>query len=191
MKNPIKSVIALLIRLYFGYYFLNAGIGKFQTGFNGESVGGFLKGGLAQTAGAIAAAGKTGKANVTDTWGWLISHVFLPNADIMAFMVKTGEVMIGLGLILGCFTTLAAFFALTMNFSFLLSGTVSSNPQMVIGFLVILYFAAASGAIGVDRFFMNKLVDKFPILNKGFLRHLFPVDAGHRTTINKGINQAG
>ncbi|HHY26020.1 MAG TPA: DoxX family protein [Desulfitobacterium dehalogenans] len=191
MKNPIKSVIALLIRLYFGYYFLHAGIGKFQTGFNGESVGGFLKGGLAQTAGAMAAAGKTGKANVTDTWGWLISHVFLPNADIMAFMVKTGEVMIGLGLILGCFTTLAAFFALTMNFSFLLSGTVSSNPQMVIGFLVILYFATASGAIGVDRFFMNKLVDKFPILNKGFLRHLFPVDAGHRTTINKGINQAG
>ncbi|BAE85791.1 thiosulfate dehydrogenase [quinone] large subunit [Desulfitobacterium sp. LBE] len=191
MKNPIKSVIALLIRLYFGYYFLNAGIGKFQTGFNGDSVGGFLKGGLAQTAEAMAAAGKTGKANVTDTWGWLISHVFLPNADIMAVMVKTGEVMIGLGLILGCFTTLAAFFALTMNFSFLLSGTVSSNPQMVIGFLFVLYFAAASGAIGVDRFFMHKLVDKFPILNKGFLRHLFPVDAGHRGAIKNTISQAG
>ncbi|MEL1134642.1 DoxX family protein [Desulfitobacterium sp. THU1] len=190
MKNPIKSVIALLIRFYFGYYFLHAGIGKFQSGFGGQQVSGFLKGGLAQTADALAAAGKTGKPNVTDTWAWLINHVFLPNADIMALMVKTGEVLIGLGLILGCFTTLAAFFALTMNFSFLLSGTVSSNPQMVIGFLLVLYFAAASGAIGVDRFFMNKLVTKFPFLSKGFLKHLFPVEAGNVTSHTKSANQA-
>ncbi|AGA68589.1 DoxX protein [Desulfitobacterium dichloroeliminans LMG P-21439] len=190
MKNPIKSVIALLIRFYFGYYFLHAGIGKFQSGFNGNSVGGFLKGGLAQTADALAAAGKTGKANVTDTWAWLINHVFLPNADVMAFMVKSGEVLIGLGLILGCFTTLAAFFALTMNFSFLLTGTVSSNPQMVLGFLLILYFAAASGAIGVDRFFMNKLVAKFPFLNKGFLQHLFPVDEGNKPGRSNTTSQA-
>lgn len=189
MKNPIKSIVALLIRFYFGYYFLNAGIGKFQTGFNGQSVSGFLKGGLAQTADALAAAGKTGKANVTDTWAWLINHVFLPNADIMAFMVKTGEVLIGLGLILGCFTTLAAFFALTMNFSFLLSGTVSSNPQMVLGFLILLYFASASGAIGVDRFFMNKLVAKFPVLKKGFLRHLFPAEAEDSARLAKSVTQ--
>lgn len=175
MLNSIKSVIALFIRLYFGYYFLNAGIGKFQSGWSGPEVSGFLQGALTKTASALAAAGQTGKPNVTETWAWLVKNVFLPNADIMAFMVKTGEVMIGLGLILGCFTTLAAFFAMFMNFTFLLSGTVSSNPQMVIGFLIILYFAAASGAIGVDRFFMDKLVAKFPVLNKGFLRHLFPV----------------
>ena len=180
MKSPFKAIIALILRLYFGYAFLTAGIGKFQTGFDAKSVSGFLKGGLAQTHDALLAtkgAAAAAHPSVTDTWGWLISHVFLPNADIFAFVVKSGEVLIGLGLILGCFTTLAALFGMTMNFAFLLTGTVSTNPQMVLGFLIILALGAASYEIGLDRFFMKKLTSKLPSLTKGWLRTLFPVEA--------------
>lgn len=90
-------------------------------------------------------------------------------------MVKGGEVLIGLGLILGCFTTLAAFFGMTMNFAFLLSGTLSTNPPMALGFLLIIALGAASYEIGLDRFFMKKLTMKVPILARGWLRTLFPV----------------
>ncbi|HBP66023.1 MAG TPA: DoxX family protein [Desulfosporosinus sp.] len=179
MKHPIKAIIALLLRLYFGYEFLTAGIGKWQTGFDAKAVGGFLKGGLAQTHDALLAskgAAAATHANVTDTWAWLINHVFLPNAGIFAIVVKSGEVLIGLGLILGCFTTLAAFFAMTMNFCFLLTGTVSTNPQMVIGFLIIIAMGAASYEIGLDRFFMKTLIAKFPRLSKGYLRTPFPIE---------------
>lgn len=179
MKHPVKAIIALLLRLYFGYDFLTAGIGKWQTGFDAKAVGGFLKGGLAQTHDALLAskgAAAATHANVTDTWGWLISHILLPNAGIFAVVVKTGEVLIGLGLILGCFTTLAALFGMTMNFAFLLTGTVSTNPQMVLGFLVIIALGAASYEIGLDRFFLKKLVAKCPRLNKSCLRTFFPVE---------------
>ncbi|ODA42326.1 DoxX family membrane protein [Desulfosporosinus sp. BG] len=179
MKHPIKAIIALLLRVYLGYDFLTAGIGKWQTGFNAKSVTGFLKGGLAQTHDALlATSGATAAAhpNVTDTWGWLISHVLLPNAGILSLVVKSGEVLIGLGLILGCFTTLAAFFGMTMNFAFLLTGTISTNPPMVLGFLIIISLGAAAYEIGIDRFFMKNLTSSFPSLNKGWLRTPFPVE---------------
>lgn len=178
MKHPIKAIIALLLRLYLGYAFLMAGIGKWQTGFDEASVSKFLKGGLALTHDALLAtkgAAAAAHPSVTDTWGWLISHIFLPNAGIFAFVVKGGEVLVGLGLILGCFTTLAAIFGMTMNFAYLLTGTVSTNPQMVLGFLVIIALGAASYEIGVDRFLMKKLVEKYPRLGKGWLRTSFPV----------------
>lgn len=178
MQNLIKATIALFLRLYLGYAFLTAGIGKFQTGFNANSVSGFLKGGLAQTHDALLAtkgAAAAAHPSVTDTWGWLISHVFLPNAGIFALVVKSGEVLIGLGLILGCFTTLAALFGMIMNFSFLLTGTISTNPQMILGFLVIIAFGAASYQIGLDRFFMKNLTLKIPYLRKGWFRTLLPL----------------
>ena len=179
MKHPIKAIVALLIRLYFGYSFLEAGIGKWKSGFNGQSVEGFLKGALAQTHDALLAskgAEAAAHANVTDVWAWVINHLMMPTSGVFAVIVKTGEVLIGLGLILGCFTTLAACFAILMNFTFLLSGTVSTNPQMLIGFLLILAFGAASYEIGLDRFFMKKLVARFPFLNRGWLKKPFPVE---------------
>ena len=179
MKHPIKAIIALLLRLYLGYDFLKAGIEKWQTGFDAKAVDGFLKGGLAQTHDALLAtkgAAAATHASVSDTWGWLISNIFLPNSGIFAFVVKTGEVLVGIGLILGCFTMLAAFFAMAMNFSFLLTGTVSTNPQMVLGLLIIIAIGVASYEIGVDRFFMKKLIAKFPRLGKGWLRIPFPIE---------------
>ncbi|MDR3599557.1 MAG: DoxX family protein [Desulfosporosinus sp.] len=177
MRHPIKAIIALILRIYLGYAFLTAGIEKWQTGFNANSVAGFLKAGLAQTHDALLAskgAAAATHANVSATWGWLISHVFLPNAGIFALVVKSGEVLVGIGLILGCFTILAAVFAMLMNFAYLLTGTVSTNPQMVLGFLIIIMLGAASYEIGLDRIFMKKFSAKFPRLGKGCLHNLFP-----------------
>jgi len=179
MRHPIKAIIALLLRLYLGYDFLKAGIEKWQTGFDAKAVSGFLKGGLAQTHDALLASKGTAAAthaNVSDTWAWLINHVFLPNAGIFAFVVKSGEVLVGIGLILGCFTILAAIFAIMMNFAYLLTGTVSTNPQMALGFLIIIMLGAASYEIGLDRFFMKKLVTRFPCLGKVCFRTSFPIE---------------
>jgi len=81
-------------------------------------------------------------------------------------LVKSGEVFIGLRLILGGFTTLAAFFGMMMNFCFLLTGIVSTKPQMVLGFLIIIVMGVASYQIGIDRFFMKRLTTKFIVFSR-------------------------
>ncbi|AET68067.1 DoxX protein [Desulfosporosinus orientis DSM 765] len=179
MKHSIKSIIGLILRLYVGYDFLTSGWEKIISGFNGTAVTGFLKGGLAQTHGALLAskgAAAAAHPNVSDVWAWFISNVFIPSSPLVACFVKFGEFFVGLGLILGCFSALAAFFGIIMNFSYLLSGTVSVNPQLIIFQLIILLIGAAIYTIGVDQFFMGKLVAKYPVLQKGFFKVLFPVD---------------
>ncbi len=67
-------------------------------------------------------------------------------------MVAWGEVLVGLGLILGVFTSAAAFFGVMMNFSFMFAGTVSTNPWMILISMFILAAGANAGRFGGDRF---------------------------------------
>lgn len=72
-------------------------------------------------------------------------------------MVTFGEVLIGLGLIFGVLTGIAAFFGVFMNLNFLLAGAVSINP--VIGVLALFLVLAwrVAGYYGVDRYLLPLL----------------------------------
>ncbi len=59
-----------------------------------------------------------------------------------------GELAVGVALILGLLTGVAAFFGLLMNFAYLFAGTLSSNP--LLGLLLILAWRV-SGWWGLDR----------------------------------------
>lgn len=63
-----------------------------------------------------------------------------------------GEVLIGIALIVGLFTKSAAFFGGMMNTSFLLAGTVSTNPLMLIMAIILLISKQNAGQLGLDRF---------------------------------------
>ena len=69
-------------------------------------------------------------------------------------MIAWGEVFVGLGLIFGAFSLLAAFFGMVMNFSFLLSGAISVNPQMILVSFILLSGGRNTGVIGLDRWIM-------------------------------------
>jgi thiosulfate dehydrogenase (quinone) large subunit len=66
-------------------------------------------------------------------------------------LVAWGEFLIGLGLILGCLTTAAIFFALLMNFAFFMAGTVSHNPTDIFFGTLILFAGYNAGRYGLDR----------------------------------------
>lgn len=173
----IKGFIALLLRLYFGWIFLSSGINKLQTGFGADAVSGYLKGALGKTsASLLATKGPEAAAHpdVTATWAWIIQHIFLPNAGIFAFLVKLGEVTIGVGLILGLFTHLAAGLGMIMSFTYLLSGTASITGPTIIAFLIIFWLGADSYLFGVDRFFMDSLVIRHPKLKSEGIHTFFP-----------------
>ena len=72
-------------------------------------------------------------------------------------MVTFGELAVGIGLIIGMLTGIAAFFGVFMNMNFLLAGAVSINP--IIGGLAILLVLAwrIAGYYGVDRWLLPLL----------------------------------
>ena len=77
--------------------------------------------------------------------------------DWFAKLVAVGEVLIGIGLILGALTGIAAFFGALLNMSFMLAGTVSTNPVLfTLSILIILAWRVA-GLIGLDRWLLPAL----------------------------------
>lgn len=153
-ENNIAAALLTVIRVYWGYLWLTAGWGKITGGFDST---GFL---------TNAAANPVTGPDGGPVFGWYSSFLesfALPNAELFNFIIPWGEFLVGLGLILGCLTTAAAFFGMVMNFSFLLAGTVSHNPTDI---LMGVFIAAAgynAGKFGLDRYVL-------PFLRKQFNR---------------------
>jgi thiosulfate dehydrogenase [quinone] large subunit len=141
-ESKIAAAILTVLRLYLGYAWFTAGYHKLTGGFDAS---GFLKG-------AIANPVKGPEGDMV--FGWYVHFLkdfALPNIDVFNVLVPWGETLIGLGLILGCFTTVAMFFGLLMNFSFFLAGTVSHNPRDIFLGFIILTAGYNAGRIGLDR----------------------------------------
>jgi len=153
-ENKIVAGILTVLRLYLGYEWMTAGYHKLTGGFDAS---GFLKG-------AVANPVKGPEGNVL--YGWYVDflqHLALPNAHIFNTIVPLGEFLVGLGLILGCLTTAAAFFALVMNFAYMFAGTISSNPMDILLGVFIIAAGYNAGRIGLDRWvipFINKFAAK-------------------------------
>src|SRR6185436_20181202 len=115
----------------------------------GVAVAGFVHGALEKTAGAH-----------PDVSGWYavwLKDVILPNASLFSHIVAYGEVLVGVGLILGIFTGIAAFFGSFMNMSYLFAGTVSVNPIMVLIQLFLILAWRVAGWVGLDRYILPLL----------------------------------
>lgn len=72
------------------------------------------------------------------------------NADIFGPVIAWGELLVGLGLMFGAFTLLAAFFGAVMNFAFLLAGSISVNPLFILVSFIILAAGFNAAKIGLD-----------------------------------------
>ncbi|WP_138416067.1 DoxX family protein [Aquibacillus sediminis] len=149
-NNVVAGVLAI-IRIYLGYSWITSGWGKVTGG--GFDASGFIQGAVANSKGE--------EATVQAWWGAFLETFALPNADLFTFMVMWGEVLVGAGLIVGLFTNFAVLMGLVMNFSFLLSGTVSTNAQMVVLGMFVLVAGANAGKFGLDRYAMPYLKGLF------------------------------
>lgn len=159
----------LIVRLYVGYQWITAGFEKL-TGYSvtfdstfghkvsspwvfsnhdGAALQGFISGSLAQASGTHPA--------VQGWYASFLQNFVLPNAAVFAYMVTFGEILIGLGLIFGVLTGIAAFFGVFMNLNFLLAGAVSINP--IIGVLALFLVLAwrVAGFYGVDSYLLPLL----------------------------------
>jgi thiosulfate dehydrogenase [quinone] large subunit len=74
-----------------------------------------------------------------------------------AWVVALGEVTVGVMLIMGVFTGVAALAGATLNFNFMLAGTASTNPVLFILAILVLFGWKVAGWIGVDRWLLPAL----------------------------------
>jgi thiosulfate dehydrogenase (quinone) large subunit len=143
-ENRFVSLLLTVLRLYLGWQWLQAGWGKISSGAFDAS--GFLNGAIKNMAGD--------HPSVQPWWGSFIKEFALPYVDLFNVLVPWGEFLVGLGLILGIFTSFSILMGLTMNFAYMFSGTTSTNPQMVLLGLFILIAGLNAGKIGLDRWFI-------------------------------------
>lgn len=154
-QSTLASWFWLVVRVFVGWQFLEAGWHKLNTpawvNGSGQGILGFWKGALGST--------PNGQPVITYDWyrGFIQFLVDTNSAGWFSYVIVGGEIAIGLGLILGAFVGLAAVSGVLMNMAFLLAGTVSTNPVLVLlGMLLVLAWKNA-GYIGLDRFFLPLL----------------------------------
>lgn len=152
-ENVYASLLLLLARVYIGYSWLEAGWHKLTSegGFHADK---FLQKAIEQPV-------KSADELVYPIYHAFLENIAAPNAGLFSLMVSWGEVLVGLGLILGCLTTAAGFFGMVMNFAFLFAGTVSTNPWMILIGMFVVFSGRNAGAIGLDRYVL-------PFLKNGY-----------------------
>lgn len=143
-----------VVRIYVGWLWLTAGWGKIQSpAWVGENAGAAVRGFLG---GALERAGGE-RPSVTGWYAWMIENIFLPNATVFGYLVAWGEFLVGVALIVGFLTGISAFFGGLLNVSFLLAGTLSSNPIMFILATWLVLAWRVAGYYGLDYWVLPKL----------------------------------
>ena len=147
-----SSALWFVVRMYVGAQWLLAGWEKVISpawGTSGKALGGFAAGALAKSTGDHPA--------VQGWYAWFLQHLVLANAGLFSLLVTWGEVAVGLGLLLGILTGIAATFGVLMNLNYLLAGTVSINPILGMLGLFLCFSWRVCGWIGLDRWLLPAL----------------------------------
>lgn len=147
--SPKSAPLWFVVRVYLGWQWLTAGWGKVANpawfgSDAGAALSGFVQGALGKTEGLH-----------PDVYMWYASFLksaVLPNLTLWSNAIAVGEVLVGIGLIVGLFTGVAAFFGFFMNLNFLLAGTVSTNPAMMLLAISLMLSRRVAGYWGLDRY---------------------------------------
>ncbi|HEX5480792.1 MAG TPA: DoxX family membrane protein [Dehalococcoidia bacterium] len=174
--NTAMAPLWMLARLYLGYQWLIAGSHKLWGGDRWVAVSGPdglpLKG-FWEKATLVPA---SGKGQISYDWYRSFLTYMADNGwyHWFAWVVALGEVTVGICLILGVFTGLAALGGATLNFNFLLAGSASTNPVLFVLAILILFGWKVAGWIGVDRWLLPALGTPWQpgVMTRGVEDHL-------------------
>ncbi len=150
-----SSLLWLPIRIWVGYQWIDASMHKITNPawvVTGDALKGFW---------AAAAAIPAAPAKPAITFDWYRAFIqMLLNAQAYTWFAKVvafGEMAIGIALILGAFTGVAAFFGGFMNWNFIMAGSASTNGLLFAAEVLLILAWKVSGYIGADFFLLRWL----------------------------------
>ena len=154
LTSPLAGWLWLPLRVWLGWQWFQSGEHKVtdpawtQTG---EALQGFWT--------RIVQIPETGRPPISFEWYRSFIQYLLDTQSYTWFakLVAYGELLVGIALIIGAFTGIAAFFGSFMNWNFMMAGSASVNPMLfVVAVLLILAWKVA-GYVGADYFLLNWL----------------------------------
>lgn len=151
LNDRLASLLWLPLRIWLGYQWFEAATHKVtdpkwvQTG---EALQGFWT--------RAVAIPETGRPAITFDWYRSFIQFLLDTESYTWFakLVAYGELLVGIALIIGAFTGIAAFFGGLMNFNFMLAGSASTNPLLFVVAVGLILAWKVSGYIGADYFLL-------------------------------------
>lgn len=155
LGNVYWSIFWMPIRFFVGLQWAQAGEHKVRDGAwmdGGSALQGYWER-------AVAVPEPPGRAAITYGWYRDVLQYMLDHEWYTWFakVIAVGEVLVGVGLIVGALVGIAAFFGTLMNFSFMLAGSASTNP-VLFGLTVFLVLAwKVAGYMGLDRWLIPAL----------------------------------
>ncbi|MGZ9159706.1 MAG: DoxX family membrane protein [Candidatus Limnocylindrales bacterium] len=153
-NNSRAGLFWLPIRLFVGFAWLDAGWHKFTD--PEWTQGGAALRGYWERAAAIP---EGGRPPITFEWYRDFINTLLNGGheSWMAWVITLGELAVGIALLLGILTGIAAFFGALMNMSFLLAGSASTNPVLFAMAVGLMLAWRVAGYYGVDRYLLPML----------------------------------
>jgi thiosulfate dehydrogenase (quinone) large subunit len=144
-----------IVRLYVGYRWLISGSGKLSNPAwtqTGEALQGYWLN-------AVRIPEPPARPAISFDWYRTFLEALLNGQHYVWFskLVVAAEILIGIALVLGVFTGIAAFFGAFMNWNFMMAGTASINPVLFpLAILLVLAWKTA-GWWGLDRWILPAL----------------------------------
>lgn len=153
LGNTYFAIIWMPLRFFVGQEWLTAGEHKVRD--DAWMSGGSALKGYWTNATAVP---EQGRPAITYGWfreflNYMLEHEWY---TWFAKIIAVGELLIGIGLIVGALVGIAAFFGTVMNFNFQLAGSASTNPVLFgLGVFLVLGWKVA-GYWGLDRFLLKQ-----------------------------------
>ncbi|MDA8440942.1 MAG: DoxX family membrane protein [Peptococcaceae bacterium] len=148
--SMIGRVIWTVIRVWVGWQWVTSGWEKLNSPVwvgskSGVAIEGFLHGAMTKSLGL--------HPDVQAWYAWFVNTVAIPNGKLFSYIIAYGEFLAGVGILLGFLTVPALIAAALMNLNYLLAGTVSTNPILLVLEAVLLFVGAPVWYFGLDAVF--------------------------------------
>lgn len=151
-NTTLAVYVWLLLRVWLGYKWIDAALHKIDNPAwtqTGDAIKGYWERSVIIPA--------EGRPAITFDWYRNFIQGLIDSEAHSWFgpMVAYGEFLIGVALILGAFTGVAAFFGAFMNWNFMMAGSASSNPMLFLVAIVLIMAWKVAGYIGADYYLLK------------------------------------
>ena len=152
-NNTRSSWLWLIVRIYLGYQWIEAGWHKVGPEWlnGGEALKGYWTKAIAIP--------ETGRPAISYDWYRSFLTYMLDSGSYTWFakVIVFGEILVGVGLILGAFVGIAAFFGALLNWNFIMAGAASTNGMLFVLAILLMLAWKVAGYIGLDYYLLPLL----------------------------------